>query len=127
MDKSSKKTVSEQYKSRFYSLKKNCKQRFKGRNRELLFPDNRPEPRWLNRCVWRRKWVMNIKNIKILLVIVVVQQIMQRTFYAVLEEASKVKICKRSDVNLRMDAMNFKKFRSIGCQGNLDGSPAHSL
>jgi transposase-like protein len=46
---------------------------------------------------------------------------LQRTFYAILEQASKVKIIKRSNVNLRMDATYFQKFCLICYQDNLDG------
>lgn len=46
---------------------------------------------------------------------------LQRTFYAILEQAPKIKIIKRINVNLRMDATYFEQFCLICYQDNLDG------
>jgi hypothetical protein len=46
---------------------------------------------------------------------------LQRTFYAILEQAPKIKIIKREHVNLRMDATYFEKFCMICYQDDFDG------
>jgi transposase-like protein len=91
--------------------KQNYKQRFKCKNCGLLFTDNRPEQRLKNRFVWFRKWVIERQTYKTLVRDSgYLKDTLQRTFYAILEQAPKVKIIKRSNVNLRMDATYFEKF-----------------
>lgn len=46
---------------------------------------------------------------------------LQRTFYTLLEQAPKIKIIKRKQVNLRIDATYFKKFCLLAYQDDLDG------
>lgn len=46
---------------------------------------------------------------------------LQRTFYAILEQAPKIKIIQRNNVNLRMDATYFEKFCLVCYQDNFDG------
>lgn len=46
---------------------------------------------------------------------------LQRTFYTLLEQAPQIKIIKRGQVNLRIDATYFKKFCLLAYQDDLDG------
>ncbi|HXS56311.1 MAG TPA: transposase [Hanamia sp.] len=46
---------------------------------------------------------------------------LQRTFYALLEKAPKIKIIKREAVNLRMDATYFSSFCLVAYQDHYDG------
>lgn len=46
---------------------------------------------------------------------------LQRIFYYFLEQSPEVKILKRGNVNLRMDATYFNKFCLVSYQDNLDG------
>lgn len=98
------------------------KQRFKCKNCGLLFTDNRPEQRLKNRFVWFRKWIIERQTYKTLIRDSgYSKDTLQRTFYAILEQSPKIKIIKRSSVNLRMDATYFKKFCLVCYQDNLDG------
>lgn len=87
-----------------------------------MFTDNRPEQRLKNRFVWFKKWVIERQTYKTLARDSgYSKDTLQRTFYAILEQAPKVKIIKRSNVNLRMDATYFQNFCLICYQDNLDG------
>ncbi|MBK7884374.1 MAG: hypothetical protein IPJ81_11745 [Chitinophagaceae bacterium] len=44
---------------------------------------------------------------------------LQRTFYTLLEQAPQIKIIKRGQVNLRIDATYFKKFCLLAYQDDL--------
>lgn len=46
---------------------------------------------------------------------------LQRTFYKLLEQAPRIKIIKRQQVNLRIDATYFRKFCLLAYQDDLDG------
>jgi len=76
-----------------------------------LFTRNDPEQRLSNRTVWFRKWVLERQTFKTLsrdsgLAI----KTLQRIFYRLLQQAPEVKIIKRSDIHLRVDATYFKQF-----------------
>lgn len=91
--------------------KRGGKQRFKCKNCEVLFTQNKPQQRLRNRFVWFRKWILERQTFKLLsrdsgLSI----DTLQRTFYSFLEQAPEVKILKRNGVNLRVDATYFKQF-----------------
>lgn len=88
----------------------------------MLFTNNRPEQRLKNRFIWFKKWVIERQTYKTLIRDSgYSKDTLQRTFYTILEQAPKVKIIKRSNVNLRMDATYFEKFCLICYQDNLDG------
>ena len=98
------------------------KQRFKCKNCEILFTRNDPEQRVDNRFVWFKKWVLERQTFKTLsrdsgLSI----DTLQRTFYAFLEQSPDIKIIKRQQVNLRVDATYFEKFCLVCYQDHQDG------
>lgn len=102
--------------------KQSGKQRFKCKNCEILFSNNRPEQVFRNRFVWFKKWVLERQIYETLsrdskLSV----STLQRTFKYYLEQAPKVKIIKRDRVNLRLDATYFKMFCVVVYQDDLDG------
>ena len=88
----------------------------------MLFTNNRPEQRLKNRFVWFKKWILERQTYKTLTRDSgYSKDTLQRTFYAILKQAPVIKIIKRNDVNLRMDATYFKKFCLVCYQDDLDG------
>src|SRR4030095_14782361 len=75
-----------------------------------------------NRFVWFRKWILERQTFKTLsrdsgLSI----DSLQRTFYTFLQSAPTVKILKRINVHLRLDATYFKQFCLLSYQDHDDG------
>jgi hypothetical protein len=75
-----------------------------------------------NRFAWFRKWVLERQTFKTLsrdsgLSI----DTLQRTFYTFLQQSPTVKILKRSNVHLRVDATYFKQFCMLSYQDHTDG------
>ena len=98
------------------------RQRFKCKNCEILFTRNDPAQRLENRFIWFKKWVLERQTFKTLsrdsgLSI----DTLQKTFYKFLRQSPKVKIIKRSNVHLRLDATYFKQFCMVCYQDHDDG------
>lgn len=87
-----------------------------------MFCNNRPEQRVKNRFVWFKKWVLERQTYKTLSRDSgYSKDTLQRTFYLILEQSPKIKIIKRSKVNLRMDATYFSQFCLVAYQDEQDG------
>lgn len=87
-----------------------------------MFTFNRPEQRLKNRFVWFKKWIIERQTFKTLVRDSgYSKDTLQRTFYAILEQAPELKIIKRKYINLRMDATYFEQFCLICYQDNHDG------
>jgi len=102
--------------------KQGGKQRFKCNNCGILFTRNDSNQRLENRFVWFRKWVLERQTFKTLsrdsgLCV----DTLQRTFYTYLKQSPRIKILKRSDVHLRMDATYFEQFCMVCYQDHNDG------
>lgn len=87
-----------------------------------MFTNNRKEQKINNRFIWFKKWVLERQTYNTLArdsgyCI----DTLQRTFYALLEKAPKIKIIKRKSVNLRMDATYFSSFCLVAYQDHYDG------
>lgn len=98
------------------------KQRFKCKSCGILFTRSDPAQRLENRFVWFKKWVLERQTFKTLsrdsgLSI----DTLQRIFYAFLEQSPTVRILKRSNVHLRIDATYFKQFCLLSYQDHEDG------
>ena len=98
------------------------KQRFKCKSCGILFTRNDSKQRLENRFIWFKKWVLERQTFKTLsrdsgLSI----DTLQRIFYAFLQQSPKVKILKRSNVHLRMDATYFQQFCLLCYQDHDDG------
>jgi AraC-like DNA-binding protein len=98
------------------------RQRFKCKNCGTLFTRNDPAQRLSNRFVWFKKWILERQTFKTIsrdsgLSI----DTLQRTFYAFLERSPTVKILKRNNVYLRIDATYFKQFCLLSYQDHTDG------
>jgi len=98
------------------------KQRFKCKNCGVHFTRSDSVQRLENRFVWFRKWILERQTFKTLsrdsrLSI----DTLQRTFYAFLEQFPTVKILKRSNVHLYIDATYFKQFCMLSYQDHDDG------
>ena len=98
------------------------RQRYKCKNCDILFTRNDSKQRFKNRFVWFRKWILERQTFKTLsrdsnLSI----DTLQRTFYAYLERAPTVKILKRYNVHLRLDATYFEQFCMLCYQDHDDG------
>ena len=98
------------------------KQRFKCKNYGVHFTRSDSVQRLENRFVWFRKWILERQTFKTLsrdsrLSI----DTLQRTFYAFLEQFPTVKILKRSNVHLYIDATYFKQFCMLSYQDHDDG------
>ncbi len=88
----------------------------------MLFTRNRPEQRVKNRFIWFKKWILERQTYKTLTRDSgYSKDTLQRTFYAILEQAPKVRIIQRNNVNLRMDATYFEKFCLVCYQDDFDG------
>lgn len=98
------------------------KQRFKCKNCGIFFTQNRPEQKIQNRYVWFKKWVLERHTYKTLTWDSgLSKDTLQKTFYVLLEQAPVVKIIKRDDVHLRIDATYFKQFCLLCYQDDEDG------
>jgi len=98
------------------------KQRFKCNKCGLLFTRNDPNRRLKNRFIWFRKWILERQTFKTLsrdsgLSI----DTLQRIFYTFLERSPTVKILKRSNIHLRLDATYFEQFCLLCYQDHDDG------
>jgi len=102
--------------------KQNSKQRFKCKNCGIFFTQNRPEQKIKNRFIWFKKWVLERQTYKTLTRDSgYSKDTLQRAFYTILEQSPRLKIIKRSRVNLRMDATYFTQFCLVAYQDDLDG------
>ena len=98
------------------------KQRFRCKNCDIFFTRNRPEQKLQNRFIWFRKWVLERQTYKTLSRDSgLSRDTLQRTFYQLLEQAPLVKIIKRDNVRLRIDATYFNQFCVVCYQDNEDG------
>ena len=102
--------------------KRGGKQRFKCKNCGILFTRNDSEQRLKNRFVWFKKWVLERQVFKTLsrdsgLSIDTLQHI----FYTFLKQSPTVRILKRNNVHLRIDATYFKRFCLLSYQDHDDG------
>jgi len=98
------------------------KQRFKCKNCGIFFTRNDREQRLSNRFVWFRKWILERQTFKTLsrdsgLSV----DTLQRIFYTYLKRSPTVRILKRANVNLRVDATYFKQFCMLCYQDHEDG------
>jgi len=98
------------------------KQRFRCKNCGILFTRNDSAQRLENRFVWFKKWILERQTFKTLsrdsgLSI----DTLQRIFYTFLEQSPTVKILKRNNVHLRIDATYFKRFCLLSYQDHTDG------
>ena len=87
-----------------------------------MFTRSDPNQRLENRFVWFRKWILERQTFKTLsrdsgLSI----DTLQRIFYAFLERSPTVKILKRSNIHLRLDATYFEQFCMLCYQDHDDG------
>jgi hypothetical protein len=101
---------------------RHSKQRFKCSNCGVFFTRNDPAQRFENRFVWFEKWILERQTFKTLsrdsgLCI----DTLQRLFYAYLQKAPAVKILKRSNIHLRLDATYFAQFCLVCYQDHDDG------
>ena len=102
--------------------KRNNKQRFKCKNCDILFTRSRPEQKLKNSFVWFKKWVLERQTYKTLTRDSgLSKDTLQRTFYQILEKSPRIKIIKRDQVNLRVDATYFKQFCLLCYQDDFDG------
>lgn len=98
------------------------RQRFKCKNCEILFTRNDPKQRIENRFIWFKKWVLERQTFKTLSRDSgLSKDTLQRTFYIFLEQSPEIKIIKRKQVNLRLDATYFEKFCLVCYQDHQDG------
>lgn len=98
------------------------KQRFKCKNCGILFTQNRKSQRIKNRFIWFKKWVLERQTYKTLSRDSgYSKDTLQRTFYTLLEQSPTIKIIKRQQVNLRVDATYFKQLCLLAYQDDLDG------
>ena len=98
------------------------KQRFKCKNCGILYTQNRPEQKIQNRNIWFKKWVLERQTYKTLTRDSgLSKDTLQKTFYVLLEHAPIVRIIKRDDVHLRIDATYFKRFCLLCYQDDEDG------
>lgn len=98
------------------------KQRFRCKNCDIFFTRNRPEQKVQNRFIWFRKWILERQTYKTLSRDSgLSRDTLQRTFYQLLEQAPLVKIIKRDNVRLRIDATYFNQFCVVCYQDNEDG------
>lgn len=102
--------------------KREGKQRFRCKSCGIFFTRSDPNQRRKNRFIWFRKWVLERQTFKTLSRDSVLSiDTLQRTFYAFLQQAPKVKIIKRRNVHLQTDATYFKQFCLLSYQDSEDG------
>jgi hypothetical protein len=87
-----------------------------------LFTRSDPNQRIENRFIWFRKWILERQTFRTLsrdsnLSI----DTLQRIFYAFLKRSPTVKILKRSNIHLRLDATYFEQFCMLCYQDHADG------
>lgn len=98
------------------------KQRFKCKECGILFTNNRPLQKIRNRFVWFQKWILERQTYQILSrESGLSKDTLQRAFYQLLEKAPRIRIIKRQQVHLRVDATYFKKFCLFCYQDDEDG------
>ena len=102
--------------------KQKGRQRFRCNNCGICFTRNDPSQRLENRFIWFRKWILERQTFKTLsrdsgLSI----DSLQRIFYTFFRQFPAVKILKRNNVHLRLDATYFKKFCLLSYQDDEDG------
>lgn len=98
------------------------KQRFKCKSCEVFFTWNDREQKPENRFVWFRKWVLERQTYRTLsrdsgLSI----DTLQRAFYIFLDRSPNVKIIKRENVHLWLDATYLNRFCALCYQDDEDG------
>jgi hypothetical protein len=102
--------------------KRGGKQRFKCRECGILFTNNRPLQKIQNRFIWFQKWILERQTYQILVrESGLSKDTLQRTFYQLLEKAPKIRIIKRQQVHLRVDATYFERFCLFCYQDDEDG------
>lgn len=102
--------------------KQQNKQRYKCKDCGILFSNNNKSQTLKNRFIWFKKWIIERQTYKTLTRDSgYSKDTLQRTFYKLLDEAPKIKIIKRDNINLRMDGTYFKQFCLIAYQDDLDG------
>ena len=98
------------------------KQRFNCKNCGIYFTRNDPDQRLENRFIWFRKWILERQTFKTLSRDSgLSKDTLQKTFYAFLKQFPEVKVLKRKNVHLRVDATYFKQFCMLSYQDNDDG------
>lgn len=98
------------------------KQRFKCKNCGILFTRNAPETKFQNRFIWFKKWILERQTFATLSRDSgLSKKTLQRLFLTYLEHSPEVKIIKRKNVNLRIDATYFRQFCVVCYQDDLDG------
>jgi hypothetical protein len=98
------------------------KQRFKCKNCGILFTRNDATQRLENRFAWFKKWILERQTFKTLSRDSGLStDTLQRVFYIFLQQSPVVKILKRANVHLRMDATYFKQFCMLCYQDHDDG------
>jgi AraC-like DNA-binding protein len=89
----------------------NGKQRFRCKNCDILFTRNEPQQRTKNRFVWFKKWVLERQTYKTLSRDSgLSKDTLQRVFYEFLQQSPRIKILKRVNVHLQIDATYFSSF-----------------
>lgn len=98
------------------------KQRFQCKNCNVFFTRNKPEQKLQNRFIWFKKWVLERQTYKTLSRDSgLSKDTLQKTFYFFLDQSPRIKIIKRSGVNLRLDATYFNQFCLLCYQDDFDG------
>jgi hypothetical protein len=98
------------------------KQRFKCNNCGILFTRRSPEQTVENRFIWFKKWVLERQTYQTLSRdSSLSKRTLQRLFYTFLDLSPKVKIIRRNNVHLRMDATYFKQICFVCYQDDEDG------
>jgi len=87
-----------------------------------LFTRSAPYQHLQNRFIWFKKWILERQTYATLSRDSGLSKAtLQRLFYGFLEQSPEVKIIKRKDVHLRMDATYFKQFCVVCYQDDEDG------
>lgn len=87
-----------------------------------MFTRNDPNQRFKNRFIWFRKWILERQTFKTLSRDSALSiDTLQRIFYAFLKQSPTVKILKRTNIHLRLDATYFEKFCMLCYQDHDDG------
>lgn len=86
-----------------------------------MFTQNHKEQTIKNRFIWFKKWVLERQTYKTLTRDSgYSKDTLQRTFYHLLQQAPRICIIKREEVNLRVDATYFSKCCVVAYQDNYD-------
>ncbi len=87
-----------------------------------MFTRSAPEQRLRNYFIWFEKWILERQTYATLSRDSRLSRAaLQRLFYTFLEQSPQVKLIKRKDVHLRMDATYFKQFCVVCYQDDQDG------